>query len=104
LYALTLWRALCPTLKAIGRSKRSRNLAFIECSETFCTTSFWASKYKALRGAFVAWRHLERKDRRLLQKNLQRLRGWIWEWKNGDADAYWKLQNLLSEMSANADD
>jgi hypothetical protein len=35
-------------------------------------TEFWEAKYKALRAAFIAWRHIERQDAKVQIKELQR--------------------------------
>jgi len=77
---------------------------FVECSETLCTASFWASKYKALRAAFVAWRRLERQRRKYLQKNLQKLTVWTHEVHQGNTESIWKIKNLLFEMRHEAED
>jgi hypothetical protein len=79
-------------------------MAFVECSASFCTATFWESKYKALRGAFVAWRGIERQRRKYHQKNLQRLTVWVHEVHQGKAESIWKIKNLLFEMRAEADD
>lgn len=65
----------------------------------------WESKYKALRGAFIVWRRMERQNKKVLQKNIQRLRQWSHEFKEqGNVESYWKLRNLLFEMAADAAD
>lgn len=75
------------------------------CTDSLCVAPLYKSKYKALRGAFVAWRRIERQNKKVLQKNIQRLRQWSYEWKEkGDESAYWKLRNLLFEMAAEAAD
>lgn len=76
----------------------------VSCSDSFCVAPFFKSKYKALRGAFVVWRRLERQNKKVLQKNIQRLRQWSHEFKEGDESAYWKMRNLLFEMAQNEAD
>jgi hypothetical protein len=79
-------------------------MAFIECSETFCTAAFWESKYRALRAAFLEWRQIERTRRKYLQKNLQKLTVWTHEVHQGTPESIWKIKNLLFEMRHEAEE
>lgn len=75
----------------------------VEVTKIIGPMSFWQTKYKTLRGAFMKWRQIEHRRRKYLQNNLQKLTVWTHEVYGGNQESIWKIKNLLSEMREEAE-
>jgi hypothetical protein len=70
-------------------------------------TEFWEAKYKALRAAFVAWRRIERQNKKARIKQMQRYQNLVFTILDvtdpkQPAEKLWEM--LKADLAAELDD